>query len=251
MAVVTGFEPDVVLNAAAFTDVDGCEDDPDRAFSVNALGVRHLAEAACLVGAHLCHVSTDYVFDGALDRAYDEWDRPDPRSVYGRSKLAGELEAGPRATIVRTAWLCGRYGRNFVTRILELARVGGGPPLSVVDDQVGSPTVAAELAVTVAGLALSRRPGVFHVTNQGRATRFELARAVLELAGEDPDRVVPVTTADLDPPPKAWRPPNSVLDNSVLRRGGEPLLPHWKESFARLVAEIVAARPVPGTTGPS
>jgi len=239
MAAVTGLEPDVIVNAAAFTDVDGCEDDPERAFAVNALGVRHLAEAAGLVGAHLCQVSTDYVFDGSLDRPYHEWDRPNPVSVYGRSKLGGELEAGPAATVVRTAWVCGRHGRNFVTRILELAR-RDDVPLLVVDDQVGSPTMAADLAAAVVPLALARRRGLFHVTNGGGASRFELARAVLELAGDDPDRVLPIRTADLDPQPRAWRPPNSQLDNAALRLGGEALLPPWKDSLARLVADLTA-----------
>jgi dTDP-4-dehydrorhamnose reductase len=236
MAAIVGLEPDIVVNAAAMTHVDACESDPDRAFAVNALGVRHIAEAAALVGAHVCHISTDYVFDGTLGRPYDEWDRPNPIQVYGRSKLGGELEAGPHATIVRTAWVSGPTGRNHVTQVLELARATDR--LRFVEDQVGSPTIVTDLAGVVVRLSLDRRPGVFHVTNQGAASRFQFARTVLALAGADPDRVEPIRTADLDPPPPATRPAYSVLDNSALRRGGEDLLPPWEDSLARLLADL-------------
>jgi len=236
LAAVVGFEPDVIIHAAAFTDVDACESAPERAFAVNALGTRHVAEAARLVSAHVCYMSTDYVFDGHSERAYTEWDRPNPLSVYGLSKLAGEQELDSGATIVRTSWVSGRHGRNIVKTILRLSAAGS--TLRFVDDQRGSPTVSSDLAAKLVALALSRRPGIFHVTNQGETTWYGLARAVLRHAGLDPDRVEPIATADLDPPRPAPRPINSVLDNAVLRLDGDELLPRWEVSIGRLVEAL-------------
>ncbi len=233
-AVASAFEglrPEVVIHAAAFTAVDACEGDPDRAFAVNALGTRHVAEWCGRLGAHLLYVSTDYVFDGSADRPYNEWDVPDPRSVYGRSKWAGERECPPPATIVRTSWLWSTHGRNIVDTALRLAHEQR--TLRFVDDQRGCPTFTADLAAAVAALALDRRPGVHHVTNQGATTWFGFVRAVVELAGLDPARVEPVATADLDPPRPAPRPANSVLDNAVLRLAELPLLPTWHDALER------------------
>lgn len=238
LAAITALAPAVVVNAAAWTAVDDCEDNPDRAFAVNALGVRHVAEGARLVGAHLCHLSTDYVFSGDQDAPYQEWDEPAPRSVYGRSKLAGERELGPGATLVRTSWVCGLVGTNMVKTVLRLA--GAHDQLHFVDDQRGCLSVASDLAATVRDLAVSRRPGTFHVTNQGATTWYELAAAVLEAAGLDPARVHPIATADLHPPRAAPRPANSVLDNAALRLSGLPLLPPWRTSLNRLVQNLQA-----------
>lgn len=236
-------QPDVVVNTAAWTAVDACEDDPDHAFAVNALGVRHVAEACRLTGAHLVHVSTDYVFDGTLGRAYTEWDEPRPQSVYGRSKLAGEHEAGPDATVVRTAWLAGGSGHNMVRTILGLAD-DPDRPLAFVDDQRGSPTVAEDLATVLCRLASERRSGLFHVTNQGAATWFELARHVLDAAGHDPDRVRPIATADLDPRPRAPRPADAVLDNAALRLSGLALPPPWTDAVGGLVRRMRTDAPI-------
>jgi dTDP-4-dehydrorhamnose reductase len=237
LAAVTTVEPQVIIHPAAWTAVDACEGDPDRAFRVNALGTRHVAEAARLVGAHICYLSTDYVFDGLSDRPYTEWDDPNPLSVYGRSKFAGERELGAACTIVRTGWVCGRNGQNAAKTVLRLASLEG--LLSFVDDQHGSPTSARDLAVKVVDLALWRRPGTFHVTNQGRTTWFGFAQEVLRLAGHDPERVVPIATADLHPPRPAPRPACSVLDNAALRLSGDELLPPWQESLARLVDDLL------------
>lgn len=239
LQAVDSLSPQAVVNAAAWTSVDACEDDPDRAWRVNALGVRHLAEAARLVGAHLCQVSTDYVFDGTKVGPYVEWDTPNPQSAYGRSKLGGEQELGPNATVARTSWLCGRHGSNMVKTVLGLA--AGHDELAFVDDQRGSPTVAADLAGVVLRLVSERLPGTFHVSNQGSATWFGLACAVMGSAGLDPTRVRPVATADLDPPRPAPRPANSVLDNAAMRLMGLPLLPPWEDSFHRLVGELARA----------
>jgi dTDP-4-dehydrorhamnose reductase len=238
LAAVASIEPHLIVHPAAWTAVDACEADPDRAFAVNSLGTRHVAEAARVVGAHVTYVSTDYVFDGTSDRAYVEWDRTNPLSVYGRSKLGGERELEPGSTIVRTAWVCGRNGANMARTVLRLASADG--PLRFVDDQRGSPTVAADLAQVIVDLSLARRPGVFHVTNQGTTTWYGFARAVLEAAGHDPARVEPISTADLQPPRPAPRPANSVLDNAALRLSGRDLLPDWREAISRLVAELTA-----------
>jgi dTDP-4-dehydrorhamnose reductase len=236
-ALVGGAEPDVVIHLAAWTAVDACEADTDRAFAVNALGTRHVAEAARSTGAHLCYVSTDYVFDGRSPRPYVEWDATGPESVYGHSKLAGEREAGGAATVIRSSWICGRHGANMVKTVLRLA--AGDGVLRFVDDQRGCPTEAGDLAERVVQLALERRPGVFHVTNQGPASWFDLAQAVVGWAGGDPARVEPIATADLRPPRPARRPANSVLDNAAMRLSGLPMLPDWRESFERLVRDLV------------
>ncbi len=236
MTTVTAFEPDVVVHAAAFTAVDACERDPARAVAINAAGTRYLAEAARLIGAHVCYLSTDYVFDGRKEGPYDEWDEPNPISAYGRSKLGGERELSPEATIVRTSWVSGRHGSNMAKTVLALAR--GSGPLRFVDDQVGSPTMAADLAGVVIELALGRRRGIFHVTNSGHTTWYGFARTVLALAGGDAGRVRPISTAELDPPRAAPRPANSVLDNAALRAAGDGLLPSWEDSLGRLVAEL-------------
>lgn len=236
-AAVVELEPDVVVHAAAFTAVDRCENEVDRALAVNAFGTRNVAEAARLVGAHVVYVSTDYVFDGTKDGPYDEWDEPNPRSVYGRSKLGGERELDPGSAVVRTAWVCGRHGSNIAKTVLRLA--AGDGPLRFVDDQKGSPTVAGELAGTLVELALGRHPGVFHVTNAGATTWYGFARAVLEAAGHDPGRVEPVTTAELAAHFPAPRPANSVLANAALGQAGLPPLRPWQEAVGALVAELV------------
>jgi dTDP-4-dehydrorhamnose reductase len=233
LGAIGSTRPDVVVHTAAWTAVDACEADPGMAMQVNGLAVRWVAEACHRSGAHLVHLSTDYVFSGDKAVPYHEWDDPAPRSAYGRSKLAGEREAGPEATIVRTSWVCGAHGTNMVRTILGLAETQ--PKLTVVDDQRGHPTFAPDLAAMVRRLAVDRRPGLHHVTNQGAVSWFEFARCVLSAAGEDPDRVVAISTAELQPPRVAHRPANSLLDNAVLRLSGIPLLDDFREPLARLV----------------
>lgn len=232
---ITSVRPDVVVNAGAWTAVDDCESDPDRAWRINALGVRWVTDAARRVGAHVVQVSTDYVFDGTKPEPYVEWDPPAPVSAYGRSKLGGEQEADPSATVVRTAWVCGAHGKNMLKTVLALA---DRPELAFVDDQRGSPTFTADLAVAIRRLAVARLPGTFHVTNQGSTTWYGFVRDILELSGHDPDKVRAITTAELDPPRPAPRPANSVLDNAALRLGGLPMLPHYREALARTVADL-------------
>lgn len=233
--VIAEASPDVVINSGAWTAVDACEADTDKADRVNGRGPGWIAEAAAGVGAHVVQLSTDYVFDGTKPDPYVESDPTNPLSAYGRSKLAGEVAVGPTATIVRTAWVCGAHGANMVKTVLSLA---DRPALAFVDDQRGSPSFTADLAVAIRRLASERLAGTFHVTNQGATSWYGFVREVLESAGHDPSIVRPIATAELDPPRPAPRPANSVLDNAALRDHGLPLLPHYRESLDRLLVEL-------------
>lgn len=231
LGAITSWEPDVIIHAGAWTAVDACESDPDKAFRVNALATRHVQQAARIVDARVCYLSTDFVFDGTATAPIDEWAPANPISVYGRSKLGGELEIDPGNTIVRT-----RGGTGFVKTMLRLA--GEREELRVVADQDGSPTFTDDLARAIKRLVVGRFPGIFHVTNSGTATWHELAQATFAAAGLDPHRVVPITTADYPTP--ARRPAYSVLDNAALRLQGLPLLPDWHEPLERLVKELTS-----------
>jgi dTDP-4-dehydrorhamnose reductase len=238
--VVADVHPDVVVNCAAWTAVDACETDPDRADAANARAVAHLAEACGAAGARLVQISTDYVFDGTLDRPYREDDPTGPRSVYGRSKRAGELaalEMGDRAVVVRTSWVCGVHGNNMVKTVLRLA--AERPELSFVDDQVGHPTFTQDLAPLLRVIVQRGLHGVVHATNQGACSWYEFAREVVAASGRDPSMVRPISTADLHPPRPAPRPANSVLENAVLAAVGIPLLRHHREAVAETVAALM------------
>lgn len=238
MDVADAFSPDLVVHLAAFTAVDRCEDERELAFAVNALGTRHVVDAARQCGAHVAYVSTDYVFDGELDRPYTEWDPTNPVSAYGESKLAGEKELDPGDLVVRTSWVVGRTGSNFVKTVLKMSR--DGAPMRFVDDQRGCPTIASDLASMLVTLSLERWRGRVHVTNQGPTTWFGFAREVVAFSGADAEAVQPIATSDLVPPRAARRPRNSVLDNAALRLSGVALLPDWRESTAKLVADLNA-----------
>jgi dTDP-4-dehydrorhamnose reductase len=236
LGLITATRPDAVVHPAAWTAVDACEGDPDRAYSVNMLGTRHVAEGARRVDAPVFYVSTDYVFDGTKTGPYGEWDDPSPKSVYGRSKLAGERELDAGSTIVRTSWVCGYHGGNMVKTIMRLA--AEHDTLSFVDDQRGHPTFTDDLATAIKQLVVERRPGLFHLTNQGEVSWFQFAQAVLEASGQDPQRVRPIRTADLDPPRPAPRPANSVLDNAAWRLAGLEPLDDFRVPLARLVRRL-------------
>jgi dTDP-4-dehydrorhamnose reductase len=238
---------DVVVNAAGWTDVDGAEQNEAAATRANGDGARRLAEACARRGATLLQISTDYVFAGDADRPYREDSPTGPLGAYGRGKLAGELavrELLPeRGFVVRTAWLYGEHGRNFVSTMLELA--ARRETLDVVDDQLGQPTWSRALAVRLAELgeaALAGRApaGIYHGTASGQVTWFGLARAVFELSGLDPERVRP-TTSDRFPRP-ARRPAYSVLGHDGWAGAGLDPLPDWREQLAAALPLMRAVR---------
>ena len=240
-SAITSLQPEAVINCAAWTAVDACEADPDRALAINGTAVRWLAEASHRVGAHLVQVSTDYVFDGTLDRPYQEWDDTDPQSVYGLTKLIGEHEAlvlGAAATVVRTSWVCGRNGNNMVKTIMRLAEAH--PQLAFVDDQVGHPTFTHDLAPLLRRIALDRLSGVVHATNQSACSWYQFAGEVVAAMGKDRAMVQPISTADLQPARPAQRPANSVLDNAVLRTAGFAPLRDFREPLGETVSALMS-----------
>lgn len=231
-----GGEPAVLVNAAAYTNVERAEDEPGIAYHVNEEGAGNLALAASEHGLGFVHVSTDFVFDGEKDGAYVETDAVNPLSVYGMSKLAGEravAAAYPDAIIVRTAWVFGAGGVNFPVKMLQLASERDS--LSVVTDEVGSPTYTVDLATGILGLIDAGATGVFHLTGSGSCSRFELAEEIFRLAGIDV-RLEP-TTADQFPT-KAHRPTNSVLDCGKAAALGVTM-PDWRDALARFVPELL------------
>jgi len=250
-AVLAGLKaarPDVVINAAAYTAVDQAEEEEGLALAINGEGAGHVAEAADRIGAPLLHLSTDYVFDGALIRPYREDDPPGPRSAYGRSKLLGERLVAERcanSVIVRTAWLFSPYGANFVRTMLSLNEMRD--EVSVVADQRGNPTSALDLAAALLAVAARAREqaspalfGVFHMTGSGEATWADFAEAIFAEAaarGRRLTRVKRITTADYPTP--ARRPANSRLDNEKLRRVYGLELPDWRKSLTACCVRLI------------
>jgi dTDP-4-dehydrorhamnose reductase len=235
-AAVRDVRPEAIVNCAAWTDVDGAEANEDAATRINGDGAGHVAAAAAEAGAHVVHVSTDYVFPGDASTPYAEADPIGPRTAYGRSKLAGEIAvaaAAPDAhAIVRTAWVFGPHGKNFVDTMLSLAATRD--ELTVVDDQVGCPTYTGHLAQALIQIAERRTHGMLHVAGGGACTWFELARAAFERAGIKVE-VHPCTTADFPRP--APRPAYSVLGST---RSDAPVLAPWQEGLtAHLAAREV------------
>lgn len=229
--------PDIVIHAAAWTDVDGCECDPERAERVNGQGAANVATAAAAVGAYCLAVGTDFVFSGDGGAPYAEDAEPDPVSHYGASKLSGEravLATDPAFAVARTAWVWGGAGKHFPRTVLTVLRDHGG--MEVVTDERGNPTHAHDLATALVTLAARRGAGVFHLTNDGPASRFELARAVAGVAGFDPGSVRPTTSAAFlaKYPLPARRPADSVLVNHRAAALGVTLRP-WPETVAAFV----------------
>ena len=237
--VVAGLRPDVVVNCAAWTDVDGCELDPERAQTVNADAVGFLAEACDEVGAHLVHVSTDYVFNGEASTPYGEDHPTDPVNAYGASKLAGEVAAGAGATVVRSTWLQPADLPGMVGRVVD--SLEAGVSIRVMDDRRACPTFVADLAPAILRLGAERVTGVVHATNAGVTSWHGFAREVARASGNDPDLLVPVSEADLDVSRPACRPTYSALDNTVLRGLGWEPMRHHRDAIAAVVARIMAA----------
>src|SRR3989475_7585956 len=234
---IASTRPNLVIHTAGYTDVDGCERNPETAFAVNAQGTRRVAEGAAKANARLIYLSTDYVFDGKKTEPYTERDPVNPLNVYGRSKLAGEEEAlkGCRRTLVlRTSWLYGVHGKNFVKTILSLAVTQ--PEVRVVEDQRGSPTYARHLAQVIARLIRSDVTGVIHAGGEGECSRYEFAQAILQEAGLR-CRGAPISTAEAGR--LAVRPSYSVLSTALLRQHRLSLLP-WRTGLQRFVADTTA-----------
>jgi dTDP-4-dehydrorhamnose reductase len=241
-AAVSGFAPDLLLNAAAYTAVDRAESEQEVAFAVNRDGAANLARAAVQVGARLAHVSTDFVFDGAATRAYRPDDTTSPLGVYGASKRDGELavaEAAPGALILRTAWVYSPHGGNFLKTMLRVMAARG--EVRVVADQIGTPTSATTLAQALWGLSLAGAEGIHHHTDSGVASWYDFAQAIAEDAATvgllaSVPRVIPIETADYPTP--ARRPAFSVLDKrSTWAILGGPF-PHWRVAMREVMARM-------------
>ena len=238
---IADFRPDLVVHAAAYTDVDGCETNPDMAFQVNAIGTQNVALGAARAGAVMLQISTNEVFDGTRREIYREWDAPNPLSTYARSKAAGEAIVrdllGGRFYIVRIAWLFGPGGNNFITKILAGAEKHG--TLRVAADEFGNPTYAPDLAAAVAQLAASGHYGIYHLTNAGFCSRFEFAREIMRLAGSPDLPITSILSADW---PRPSRPPlHAVLANTAARTLGITLRP-WQDATAEYVHLLMAER---------
>ena len=230
VAKIENLQPGFVVNVAAYTDVDGCELHKEKAFAINAEGMRHVALGAVRGGARVLYLSTDYIFEGKKEKPYLENDRPNPLNVYGRSKLRGEQyvqEIVKDALIVRTQWLYGRYGNNFVDAILRQAREK--EVLSVVNDQTGLPTYTVDLSKAISLLIERDARGIFHVANSDPCTWYEYAQRILELSGIKGVNVIPISSRELGRP--ATRPSYSVLDTQKFKQETGMILRPWSEAL--------------------
>lgn len=238
IAFVRRHQPDTIISCAAFTNVDGCETNPEAAFKVNAIGASNLAQAAERINARLIHVSTDYVFRGEGDKPLDESERVDPKSVYGKTKALGEEYVKNfchRYFIIRTAWLYGYAGKNFVKTIVNAGKKFGR--LEVVSDQLGNPTNAEDLAHHILQLAVSHDYGVYHCTGEGVCSWYEFASEIIRLSGVDAT-VAPCTSAEYSAkhPAAADRPAWSALENRMLACTVGNHMRDWKEALADFFA---------------
>ena len=241
-SAVASVAPDFVVNCAAWTGVDDAEAHEQEALAVNGEGAANLAAACAAAGARLVQPSTDYVFSGTASSPYAENDPTGPRTAYGRTKLAGEqavLRLLPGAGyVLRTAWLYGAAGPNFIRTMIRLEATRD--TVAVVDDQHGQPTWTADVARQILLLAQAdAEPGIYHATSTGQTTWFGLARAVFSLLGADPGRVMPTSSAELARP--APRPAYSVLGHGAFDRAGLPMLPDWRDALERAFGEIAAS----------
>jgi dTDP-4-dehydrorhamnose reductase len=223
-------KPDLTINCAAYTNVDGCEENIDTAYRVNALGARNLAIASLETGARLLHISTDFVFDGNTQTPYIEFDDTNPLSIYGKSKLAGEnfiKEICPKHFILRTAWLYGKNGNNFVKTMLKLSKEK--KVLNVVDDQIGSPTFTVDLISAMELIMTTQAYGTYHVTNNGEGSWNGFAKRIFEYAGIEGMVVNPITSKELNR--AAERPKYSVLRNYMLEMQFDYYIRDWEEAL--------------------
>jgi len=234
---IESLRPNIVINIAAYTNVDGCESHDEKAFAINAEGMRHVALGALRCRAKVVYLSTDYIFDGKKREPYLEDDPPHPLSVYGRSKLRGEQyvqEMVEDALIVRTQWLYGKYGNNFVASVLRQAREK--KVLSIVNDQVGSPTYTIDLSRAISVLIQCDARGVFHVANSDLCTWFAFGQEILKLSGMEGVKIVPISSEELGRP--ATRPLYSVLNTEKLKRETGMTLRPWSEALKEYLSTI-------------
>lgn len=234
LRTVQDIRPSIVIHAAGYTDVDGCETNPDRAFSVNSQGTLHVARACRQTGASLVYISTDYVFDGKGSRPYREEEPVNPISIYGKSKLEGERHVQTllnEFTIVRTQWLFGKGGKNFVTTVLSLAREGN--PLTIVRDQIGSPTYVVDLSWAIFRLLENGSHGVFHVANSSSCSWYDFAQEIVRTAEISDIEIIPVDGAFLGRP--APRPNYSVLNCERLTLETGLTMRPWQQALREFV----------------
>ncbi len=234
---IESFHPEIVINVAGYTDVDGCESNEEEAFAVNAEGMKHVALGALQCRAKVVYLSTDYIFDGKKKEPYLEDDPPNPLNVYGRSKWKGEQyvrELLEDALIIRTQWLYGRFGNNFVSSILRQGREK--KVLSIVNDQIGSPTYTVDLSEAISVLLKYDARGVFHVANSDLCTWYTLGQAILKLSGMERVKVIPISSKELDRP--AVRPPYSVLNCQKLRQVTGMTLRPWAEALKDFILSV-------------
>ncbi len=227
--VIATVRPDAIIHAAAYTAVDQAETDEDEAYRINAIGTRNLTIASREQGAKICYISTDYVFDGSASHPYNEYDNTNPQSVYGKSKRAGEIllkSLSDRYFIVRTSWVYGKYGNNFVKTMLKLAKERDS--VSVVHDQTGSPTYTLDLARFLVDLVKTEAYGIYHASNSGVCTWYEFAKAIFEEIGSS-IRTEPCTTEQFPRP--APRPAYSVMAHSAILQNGFSDLRHWRDAL--------------------
>jgi len=232
---IVELRPDLVINCAAYTRVDDCETEQEKAFAVNAEGVKNIAVACRDQRSLLVHISTDYVFDGTKQKPYREADKTHPRSVYGQSKLAGENFVRTiltRYVIIRSLWLYGRGGNNFVATIKKIAQEK--KELRVVNDQTGTPTYTRDLAHAIKALIRGNPQGIYHIANQGTCTWYEFARRIVELTSS-PAHVIPINSDEIDRPAK--RPAYSVLDCSRFIQETGMALRHWDAALQEYLQE--------------
>jgi len=233
---VRRIRPEIILNLAAYTDVDRAESEPEKCMKVNGTGAGNLARAAKKINATIVYISTDYIFDGTKSAPYSEDDAPNPLGVYGKSKLAGEEKthrSGARFLIVRTSWLFGKGGVNFVEKILRRARMG--EDLRVVDDQIGAPTYTRHFAEGLEKLVSGNASGIYNATASGSVSWCGFTREILALAGLK-NKIAPVKTGEF--PAAAKRPLNSRLDNSKFTAFAGAALPPWREGLEKYFAEM-------------
>ncbi len=235
-AAIDAIRPDTIIHAGAYTAVDKAESDSDEAYRVNVIGTRNLILAANEIGAKFCYISTDYVFDGTASQPYNEYDNTNPQSVYGKSKRAGEVllqSLSQRYFIVRSSWVYGKYGNNFVKTMLKLA--SERESLSVVHDQIGSPTYTYDLGRFLIELVQTEAYGIYHASNSGTCTWYEFAQAIFEESGLS-TKVEPCST-DQYPRP-ASRPAYSVMDHSAIRQNGLTDLRLWREGLKAFLKDL-------------